>query len=321
VRISNAAQREAVQRYAEGTLSGEMAVMYCLEAVPDVDALRAALDAASAECGASAPALAGSLDALSDLVERNRAGCERIARMIASGVDSDRPAESVEQGVAFCRNLFDWSVAQSSESSVALYSLGNPAILDAATQEVVELLVARHWVTAARDVLEIGCGIGRFERALAPKVRTITGIDVSPRMIEQARARCAGLDNVSLLACTGYDLAPFADASFDLVMAVDSFPYLVQSGMALVERHFEEARRVLRPGGDLVIFEFSYRSEAQRDRDDVSRLAVTAGFTVRDNGSRVLSLWDGALYHLTPGPEPARSSPKCRSAVAAIRIT
>ncbi len=39
VRIDNAAQRDAVQRYTEGTLSGEMAVMYCLEAVPDVDAL------------------------------------------------------------------------------------------------------------------------------------------------------------------------------------------------------------------------------------------------------------------------------------------
>jgi ubiquinone/menaquinone biosynthesis C-methylase UbiE len=236
---------------------------------------------------------------LVDLVERNRAGCERIARMIASGVDSDRPAESVEQGITFCRNLFDWSVAQSSESSVALYSLGNPAILDAATREVVDLLVARRWITAARDVLEIGCGIGRFEHALAPRVRTITGIDVSPRMIEQARARCAGLDNVSLVACTGYDLAAFGDASFDLVMAVDSFPYLVQSGMALVERHFEEARRVLRPGGDLVIFEFSYRGDAARDRDDVSRLAATTGFAVRDNGTRALSLWDGALFHLT----------------------
>ncbi len=191
---------------------------------------------------------------------------------------------------------------------MALYSLGNPAILDAATQEVVELLVARRWVTAARDVLEIGCGIGRFERALAPQVRAITGIDVSPRMIEQARRRCAGLDNVSLLACTGYDLAPFADASFDLVMAVDSFPYLVQSGMALVERHFEEARRVLRPGGDLVIFEFSYRGDAGRDRDDVSRLALTTGFTVRDSGTRLLSLWDGALFHLTPDGVP--SNPK-----------
>jgi len=299
LRIANPAQRDAVQRYADGTLSGEMAVMYCLEAVPDVDALRAELDAASAECASSAPTVARSLDALSDLVERNRAGCERIARMIASGVDSDRPAESVEQGIAFCRDLFDWSVAQSSESSVALYSLGNPAILDAATQEVVELLATRRWVTAARDVLEIGCGIGRFERALAPRVRAITGIDVSPRMIEQARARCAGLDNVSLLACTGYDLALFADASFDLVMAIDSFPYLVQSGMALVERHFEEARRVLRPEGDLVIFQFSYREDAGRDRDDVSRLAAATGFTVRDNGTRALSLWDGVLYHLT----------------------
>ncbi|MEP6943085.1 MAG: methyltransferase domain-containing protein [Betaproteobacteria bacterium] len=304
------AQRDAVQRYVEGTLSGEMAVMYCLEAVPDVDALRAALDAATVECAGRAPALARSLDALADLVLRNRAGCERIARMLASGVDSDRPAESVEHGIAFCRRLFDWSVAQSSESSVALYSLGNPAILEAATREVVELLVARGWVTSAREVLEIGCGIGRFEQALSPHVRSITGIDVSPRMIEEARQRSAELGNVSLLACTGHDLAPFADASFDLVMAVDSFPYLVQSGMALVERHFEEARRVLRPGGDLVIFEFSYRGDLGRDRDDVSRLAGAHDFTVRDNGTRALSLWDGVLFHLTSHLRPEPSNPK-----------
>lgn len=95
-------------------------------------------------------------------------------------------------------------------------------------------------------VLDVGCGIGRVERYLAPRCRELHGIDVSPRMIEQARRRLAGLDNVRLHVGSGRDLAPLGDGSFD---AVFSF-YVLQH----VERedafgYLREIARVLRPGG------------------------------------------------------------------------
>jgi len=42
------------------------------------------------------------------------------------------------------------------------------------------------------------------------------------------------------------------------VYSVNTFPYLVLSGRALVERHFREVRRVLRSGGAFVLFNYAY---------------------------------------------------------------
>ena len=63
---------------------------------------------------------------IATLLRENDAGCDRIVQMLRSNVDTDEPAESVEEGLEFCRRLFDWSVQQSEEASVALYSLGSP---------------------------------------------------------------------------------------------------------------------------------------------------------------------------------------------------
>ena len=95
-----------------------------------------------------------------------------------------------------------------------------------------------------RDVLDLGCGIGRVAAALSPRVRSVAGLDIAPAMIAAARARCAGIGNLRFLLGSGLDLAPFADRSLDLVLAVDSFPYLVQSGGS----SRGEARRRGRPG-------------------------------------------------------------------------
>jgi len=107
-----------------------------------------------------------------------------------------------------------------------------------------------------RAILDIGCGIGRIERALAARVGTITGIDLSPGMIAEARRRCRGLANVTLQACEGRDLAGFADQLMDLVLAIDSFPYLVAIDPEIAEAHVRDAARLLRPGGALLILNF-----------------------------------------------------------------
>jgi len=67
-------------------------------------------------------------------------------------MDSPDPAPSVEEGIAFCERLFDWSVQQSEEASVALYSLGNPELLERATREIV---VQLELVGELDDVLDV----------------------------------------------------------------------------------------------------------------------------------------------------------------------
>ena len=300
--VTDPAHRALLARYLAGELSGEMVLMYWLKSSPDVDALRTDLDAVVVACAqdaTSGAAVRNAMEALAALLSRNYEGCVRIAHMLRSGVDNDDPARSVEEGIAFCRKLFDWSVTQSPESSVALYSLGSAEILESATAEIVALFGTWRIIGRDRDLLEIGCGTGRFQRALSPQVRTITGIDVSAKMIEVAHRRCSAIANITVLQCPGRDLSMFADDSFDLVFAVDSFPYLVQSGLPLVERHFTEAMRVLRRGGDFVILELSYRGDAAQDLADVDRLAAATGFEVRVPGTQALSLWDGRAFHLT----------------------
>jgi ubiquinone/menaquinone biosynthesis C-methylase UbiE len=171
-------------------------------------------------------------------------------------------------------------------------------------------------------VLEIGCGIGRFAQALALRVAAFTGIDLAPGMIEAARARCAGLSNVTLLETSGRDLAPFPDGSFDLVLAIDAMPYIYRAGTALVATHFAEAARVLRAGGDFLILSMSYRGDLERDRQDARELAAAAGLQRLRSGTSDLRLWDGATFHLrkpsaaaaAPISPPDRASARSRAA-------
>ncbi|GAC1577746.1 MAG: hypothetical protein NVS3B20_25640 [Polyangiales bacterium] len=238
------------------------------------------------------------LRALRALFDANRSGCDRIASMLQSGIDTDAPARTVEEGIAFCTRLFDWSVQQNEEASVALYSLGSKGLLASATQEVVDVLLRHHLLRHEADVLQIGCGIGRFEVALAGLVREAHGIDVSANMIAAAQRRCAEFPNVHIHHCDGRDLSLFPAKRFDLVYAVDTFPYLVQSGMSLVEAYVSEAQRVMRRGGHLAIFNFSYRSDTIADRADVRRLAAHYGYETVVDGSSPFSVWNGSFFLL-----------------------
>ena len=99
-------------------------------------------------------------------------------------------------------------------------------------------------------VLDVGCGDGKLAVALRRRGATVVGIDVSPAMIEAARARARN-DNSDisfLLAST--DSMPFQPAHFDLAVAVTVLCF-VENAVPV----FREIARVLRPGGRLVIGE------------------------------------------------------------------
>jgi SAM-dependent methyltransferase len=283
-----------LQRFLEGELSAHVTLMQLLTAGP--------FDAVARELESLA---AGSPTArvleLVALFEHNRERCAALARAFEEQPDFDPAAESEEGRVAHFAALFDELVRHSPAASVAAYSLGREDVLAEATAEIVELLVRWHLTGAERNILQIGCGIGRIEAAVAPLVRSATGIDISPAMVEAATERCAGLPNVRFLLSSGRDLSLFGDGEFHLVYAVDSFPYIVGVGMTLVETHFAEAARVLVPGGDFLILNFSYRESLEFDREDVARLAASHGFEVLVNGEQPFRLWDGAAFHLRLG--------------------
>lgn len=243
------------------------------------------------------PATACRLQVLATAIKENRSGFALVRQLLQSGIDHGQAA-SPEEGIVAVRSMFDRLAERSPEAGVALYSLGDARTLDAATAEVIAAMRARISI-AGRDLLDIGCGYGRLAAVLAGEARAVTGIDVSAKMIEIGRRRYAKLRNLNLLTCSGRDLLQFGDAAFDLAFAVDSLPYLMQAGTALVQRHFAEIARVLRTGGDLLIFNFSYRNDIEADRRDLAGLAHAFGFAVIRNGTRDFTLWDAALFHLT----------------------
>jgi SAM-dependent methyltransferase len=225
-------------------------------------------------------------------------GIARLARMLAeSGLDHTASAAAPDDALARIRAAFDRAVACSPEASVAAYSLGDAAILDAATAELMAWLTAEGLVGAEVDVLDLGCGIGRVAAALAPRCRSVLGIDIAPAMIAEAHRRCSA-PNLHFAMNHGRDLSAFADTRFDLVLAVDSFPYLMQTGVELAERHVADAARLLRPGGAFVILNVSYRGDLGSDRADVARWAASYGFDITTNGSLPFAIWDGAAFLL-----------------------
>jgi SAM-dependent methyltransferase len=211
-------------------------------------------------------------------------------RALIDDVTPDHAAVTTPAAIAA---LFDQAVAASPEASVALYSLGDPAILAAATQEIVAWLANGGLIGPGRDVLDLGCGIGRMAAALAPRVRSVLGIDVSTAMLREAERRCAGLPNVRLALTGGTGLAGCPDAAFDLVLAVDSFPYLMQAKVA--ERHVADSHRVLRGNGTLAVLNLSYRASPGQDSADAGLWADRYGFSLACAG-RPFRLWDAAAF-------------------------
>jgi SAM-dependent methyltransferase len=291
---------DVLARYFGGEISAPVTLMQLLIETEDADSVRATVDAAGRDLERTSPGSANHRRAreLAQLMKANAAGCERIAAMLRADVDSAKPARSVEEGIAFSERLFDWSVQQSEEASVALYSLGNPELLQRATDEIVARLRTWGLITGDTDLLDIGCGIGRLLVALAPYVASATGIDVSAEMVKVAKRRSAGFKNVTVLKGDGRGLTGIADASFDLAIAVDSFPYLRQSGYALVEHFVAESARVLRPRGELVILNYSYSEDSDADVGEVRSLAAQNGFQLVQVGERTFEMWDAVAYRL-----------------------
>lgn len=281
------AAHEALARYLAGEISAEIALMQLLLA-------------------------AGALEPLTECLQRltatGREPFVRLARLaIEHGNGLERATRLVEAGLteaygddrlAAIRDQYDRGVETAPEAAVALYSLGDPAILDRATAELAALLEDWGLLGADRDALDIGCGIGRMELALATRLRHIVGIDLSPAMVAEAKRRCANTPNVAFALTGGRDLSQFADQHFDLVLAVDSFPCIVGASSELARQHIQEAARVLRPGGNFAIFNYSYRCDLAADRADVGTCAEAAGLVVLRNGTRDLALWDGTSFLL-----------------------
>lgn len=219
--------------------------------------------------------------------------------------DAARHVDHSATSLAAIRAGFDAAARIAPDAAAAAYTLGDPALARAATAEIVAWLDGNGLLGPGRDVLDLGCGTGRLAAALAPLVRSVLGVDISGQMIAGARHRHPGLrfevtDGTSLRD-KGSPL-PLREGggggvepaqNFDLILAADSFPYLVQAAVA--DRHVADAASLLKPNGALAILNLSYRTPAQ-DRADAKRWAAAHNFHLKQNGTQPFALWDGRAF-------------------------
>src|SRR6185436_1790311 len=96
---------------------------------------------------------------------------------------------------------------------------------------------------AELNILDVGCGTGANLDMLS-EFGKAEGVDVSAEALSFCRAR--GLEQVKLGAA---EALPYADGSFDLVTGLDVVEHLDDDVAGL-----KEMRRVLRPGGEALLF-------------------------------------------------------------------
>ena len=115
-----------------------------------------------------------------------------------------------------------------------------------AMRELKELgLAGRH-----EAALDFGCGVGRLTAALSEHYETVTGVDVSPAMLDHARRINAANDRCRFVGNDRPDLSQFPDGSFDLAYSSIVLQHLTPE---LSDGYLRELIRVVRPGGAVVV--------------------------------------------------------------------
>ncbi|MET8138476.1 MULTISPECIES: class I SAM-dependent methyltransferase [unclassified Streptomyces] len=137
----------------------------------------------------------------------------------------------------------DWDAESATFDEEPDHGLRDPVVRAAWAARLGSWLPER-----AGDVLDVGCGTGSLSLIASERRHRVTGVDLSPRMIDLARAKLAGRDAVFLV---GDALAPpVGEQRFDVLLSRH-----VLWALPDPERVLRHWRGLLRPGGRLVLVE------------------------------------------------------------------
>jgi ubiquinone/menaquinone biosynthesis C-methylase UbiE len=144
--------------------------------------------------------------------------------------------------------------------------------------------------------IDLACGPGTYTRPLAARVHRAIGADLTPAMVEKARAEAArdGIANIEFVCADIYAL-PFADGAAGIVSCGYAFHHMTDPACALAEM-----ARVLQPGGRMAITDIivpegcdgEFQNQVERVRDPShtnTQSAASFRAIVRDLGLRAVS--------------------------------
>jgi ubiquinone/menaquinone biosynthesis C-methylase UbiE len=139
------------------------------------------------------------------------------------------------------------------------------------TQNMAQDRPKRHEMIGTRPddvLLDIACGPGSLTLELAPHIAQATGLDITPAMLDQARAAQAdkGITNIEWVSGEAEHL-PFPDGAFSLVTCSAAFHHFAQPAAVLAEM-----RRVCRPGGRVVVSDVTPDAEKADAYDRMEKM-------------------------------------------------
>jgi predicted TPR repeat methyltransferase len=171
---------------------------------------------------------AGEAEGARDAARRVKGRLAEQARFLLAAL-GDAPAPD-RAPASYVRDLFDAFAPRFDAELEGALAYRTPALL-------AEMLAG----TSPGRVLDLGCGTGISGAALKPFATRLEGVDLSPRMLEQARAKGIydALHEADLL-----DFLPKRKAAWDVIAAADVLNYLGELRPALTA-----IRAALRPGG------------------------------------------------------------------------
>ncbi len=147
-------------------------------------------------------------------------------------------------------------VEQFTKQAVAFSQLPNHN-----NEETNRLVLETGQIGQEDTVLDVACGPGLISTAIARHARHVTGIDITPAMIEEARQRQISLDLTNMSWQIG-DITrlPMADAQFSRVVTRYSFHHFLDPQSAL-----REMARVCQPGGWCTVIDVFMSSTDQAE--------------------------------------------------------
>ncbi|HYH80553.1 MAG TPA: metalloregulator ArsR/SmtB family transcription factor [Longimicrobium sp.] len=152
----------------------------------------------------------------------------------------------------------------------------------------------------AWTVGDLGCGTGQVSESLAPFVRRVVSVDSSPAMLGAARGRLGGVANVEVRAGE-LEALPVDDGELDAALLFLVLHYVAEPAEALAE-----ARRVLKPGGVLLVVDM-----APHDREEYRQAMghVWLGFGAEQMAAWMRDAGLGGVRYVPLPADPAAKGP------------